>query len=73
MAIFTGEYIAINTVIYTLLMLAMFILIHKIIDLKNRNKKTEKKIWNTLPVGFYMAVANILNLIAVLSCYKLLV
>ncbi len=72
MSIFTGEYIAINTVIYTLLMLAMLILIHKIINLSNRNKKTEKKIWNTLPVGFYMAVANILNLIAVLSCYKIL-
>ncbi len=70
MLVFTGQYIMFNTIILTLLSIAIYILIYKLKNLKNRSKKTDKKVYKDIRVGFIMAICNILNLIFVLSYYK---
>ena len=61
MAIFVGEYITIISIIYTLLAIAMYLLLYK---LKNRRKrkniKTDKEVSKSLPIGFYLGISNIL-------------
>ena len=66
MAIFTGEHITINAIILTLISIAIFILIYKIKERKNRAKKKETEIAKDISIGFYLGVSNILTLICVL-------
>lgn len=73
MVIFTGEYITTNTIIITLLAIAIYILIYKIKNWKNRSKKTDKQVSKNITIGYIMSVANILNLIFVLGSYKFLI
>ena len=73
MVIFTGEYIATNTIIITLLASAFYILIYKLKNLKNRSKKTDEQVSKNISVGYIMITANLINLIFVLSCYKFLI
>ena len=72
MAIFTGEFITINSIIMTLLEIACYIIIYKVKNLKNRNIKTEKQIGKTLSVGFFLAINNILYVVFVLAYYKII-
>ena len=62
MAMFTGEYAIINTITFTLLSIAIYLLICKIIQNKKRNKKTDKEISKNISIGFYLGVTNILIL-----------
>ena len=73
MVIFTREYITINTIIITLLAMAVYLLIYKIKNLKNRSKKTEKQIAKNITVGYIMGMANIINFVLVLGFYKFLI
>lgn len=58
MITFTGEYITANSIILTLLSIAIYILLYK---LKNKkNKKTDKQISDELATGFYLGVSNII-------------
>lgn len=71
MAIFTNEFIVINTIIYALLVVTINILICKIKNFKN--KKIDKQVWKRLSFGCILAISNILNLIFVLAYYKFLI
>ena len=66
MVIFTGEYITANAIILTLLAIAIYILIYKIKERKNRNKKSEKEISKNMSIGFYLGTANTIILMLVL-------
>ena len=66
MAIFTEEFITINSIIFTLLIIAFYILLYKIKERKNRHKTDEKQITNDLCIGFYLGIANLITLIYVL-------
>ena len=59
MAIFTGEYITANTVIYTLLIISIYLVIYKIKENMNKNRKLDRNIEKQLTIGFYLGVANI--------------
>ncbi len=72
MAIFTGEFVTFNTIIYTLIAISLTLILHKIKNLKNKSKKEEKQIYKTIPVGFYIAVFNIFYLLYVLLYNKII-
>lgn len=65
MAIFTDKYIFAVTVIYTLLVISLYILIGKISTIRKRRviKKQNEKELAKLPIGFYLCIADILVLI----------
>lgn len=65
MAIFTDKYIFAVTVIYTLLIIGLYILIGKISTIRKRRviKKQNAKVLAKLPIGFYLCIADILVLI----------
>lgn len=65
MAIFTDKYIFAVTVIYTLLVIGLYILIEKISTIRKRRviKKQNAKELAKLPIGFYLCIADILVLI----------
>ena len=71
MAIFTGEFVTFNTIIYTLIAISVTLILHKIKNLKNKSKKEEKQIYKTIPIGFYIAVFNIIYLIYILLYNKI--
>jgi leader peptidase (prepilin peptidase)/N-methyltransferase len=62
MAIFTGEYITINAIIYTLLAIFLYMLLYKIKTRKKKNKEKDEKITKPLSIGFYLGTFNILML-----------
>lgn len=66
MVIFTGEYITENAIIYTLLAISFYILIHKIKEGRKRRKKSEEQIANKISIGFYLGTFNIIMLMLVL-------
>ena len=64
MAIFTGEGVTILTLIYALLVLVTDILIEKIKEKSNKNKKEHKD--TNLPIGFLLGISNVIVLIMVM-------
>lgn len=66
MAIFTGEFITGNTIIFTLLTIFFDRLIYKIKERKTSSKKIELPIAHQLSIGFLLGTFNILMLILVL-------
>ena len=73
MAIFTYEYITMNTIIMTSLIVAIYMLLNKVKNIINRRKRKPEVQGKRLCIGFYLAIANILNMIMVLGCYKFLI
>ena len=73
MCIFTGEYVTISTIILVALAIAITILLTKIKNLLNKNRKKDEHIAQKISIGFYLGIANIINLIFVLAYYKFLV
>lgn len=67
MAIFTGEYVSINTIILTFLTMAIYLLLYKIKNVKNRNRKSDKQISKEMSIGFYLGTSNIIVLILVMA------
>ena len=65
MAIFTGEYITLNSIIITLIVIA-FVLICKMTN-KNKNVKTEKQYSKQLKIGLYLALSDIVCLMLSLA------
>ena len=65
MAIFTDKYIFAVTVIYTLLVIGLYILIGRISTIRKRRviKKQNAKELAKLAIGFYLCIADILVLI----------
>lgn len=70
MCIFTGEYVTINTIILTVLAIVIYILLKKIQNRKNKNKKTDEEYAKSISIGFFLGISNIINLILVLAYYK---
>ena len=66
MCIFTSEYITANAIIYTLLVIFFYMLLYKIKERKNRNKKTDKQIADRLSIGFFLGTCNIIMTLLVL-------
>ena len=73
MAIFTGEYVTICSIIITLLSISIYELILKIKERKNKTVKIEKKQEEKISIGFYLAVPNIICFIYILVFYKFLI
>lgn len=77
MAIFTGEYVTINTIIMTSLAVAFNILLYKLQHMHQhigKKIRREKQIYSkNIHYGFYLAISNIINLIFVLAWYKFFV
>ena len=73
MAIFTGEFVTFNTIIYTLIAISVTLILHKIKNLKNKRKKEKEQIYKKIPIGFYIAVFNIIYLLYVLLYNKIAV
>ena len=67
MIIFTNEYIVFNSIILTLLSIAIYLIINKVKDRRNRNKKTDKQLARNLSIGFYLGFTNILILLLILT------
>lgn len=73
MAIFTGEYVTINTIILVLLIISIYMLIKGLLKNSKKNRlKIQKEEKKELPIGFYLGVSNILNLIFVLLYTKII-
>ena len=70
MAIFTGEYVMINTIIMTSLAVSFNLLLHKLQNIRKRVRREKKDYGKNISYGFYLGVANILNLLFVLAWYK---
>ena len=66
MTIFTGEYITLNSIIFTLLAIFFYMLIGKMKDRRKKIKKTEEQMANKLSIGFFLGTFNILMLNLVL-------
>lgn len=73
MTIFTGEYVMINTIIMTSLAVSFNLLLHKIQNIRKRVRREKKDYGKNVNYGFYLGIANILNVIFVLAYYKFLI
>ena len=70
MVIFNGEYVVINTIIMTAIVVAIKLLMHKIENIRKRVRREKNDYGKNICYGFILGVSNILNLIFVLSWYK---
>ena len=70
MAIYTGEYVTIASIITTLLMISLNLLFKKI--RKPKTTQTSEQYNNNIKIGFYLSVFNIIYFIMVLSYYRLI-
>ena len=68
MAVFTGEYTTIASIVTTLLSVAITLLINKL--RKNKTVKTTEQYNKNIKLGLYLSIANILYFILILSYYK---
>ena len=66
MCVFTGEFITANAIIFTLLAMAIYILLYKLQNRLKRNVKTDKQISNEISIGFYLGATNIILFVLVL-------
>lgn len=73
MAIFTGEYVVMNTIIMTALVVAIKLLMHKMKNIGKRIRREQKDYGKNISYGFILGITNILNLIFVLAWYKFFV
>ena len=73
MVVFTGELVTANAIILTLLAMAIYILIYKLRNSLNKNRKTDKQVSGELSIGFYLGATNILIFILMLmyNYYKI--
>ena len=66
MAIFTGEYVTASSIIYTLLVIAIYLLLYKLKNRRKRNVETDKQVSNQMSIGFYLGSTNVITLMFVL-------
>ena len=70
MSIFTGEYVTVSTIMATLIVVALYLIIKKIQNFKN--KETIEQYYKELRLGLYLAIFNIFYMILVLGYCKLM-
>lgn len=68
MAIFTGEYVTINTIIITLLAISIYLIISKIKQGKNKEENAKK-----ISIGLYLSIANIIYFVFILLYNKIII
>lgn len=66
MIIFTSEYITGLSIVVALLAIAIYVLIYKIKNMANKNRKTDKQITDNISIGFYIGFSNVLLFIIAL-------
>lgn len=66
MAVFSGEVATIWSIIYTLLIIAIMLILKRVKIRKKNIKKKEENISKNLPIGFYLCITNVICLIAVI-------
>lgn len=66
MAVFTGEYITFTTIIITLLSIAIYLLIHQISKIHQKNKQSDRQICDEITIGYLLGLVNILFFVFVL-------
>lgn len=66
MIVFTSEYITGLSIVVALLAITIYVLIHKIKNITNKNKKTDKQITDNISFGFYIGFSNVLLFIMAL-------
>ncbi len=59
MIIFTGEYVTVLSTIITLLAIAIYLLIYKIKQLKDKQRKSDKQLAKGISIGFYLGTINL--------------
>ena len=60
MLVFTSKYIVINSIITTLIAIAIYLLIEKLKNIKSKSKKTKKEANYEISIGLYLSITNIL-------------
>lgn len=65
MAIFTGEYVTINTILATLIFISSYLINKRLKNSKNR--KTTEQYYPQLRLGFYLSIFNVISTIVVLG------
>ncbi len=60
MLVFTSKYIVINSIITTLIAIAIYLLIEKLKNIKSKRKKTKKEANYEISIGLYLSITNIL-------------
>ena len=65
MAIFTGEYVTINTILATLIFISAYLINKRLKNSKNR--KTTEQFYPQLRLGLYLSIFNVISTIVVLS------
>ncbi len=70
MVIFTGEYITVNAIIYTLISIFIYMALNKMKQGRKRNNKKEESIEEKVSIGFYLGLFNVLMLMLVLFIVK---
>ncbi len=62
MTVFTNEYIAGCSIIFTLLAIFFYLVIYKIKEKRRKGKKTERQIADKISIGFFLGVCNVIML-----------
>lgn len=70
MAIFTGEYVTISSIITTLLVISIYLLIRRL--KKSNINKTNEQYNGNIKIGLCLSISNIVYFIIVLAYYKLM-
>ena len=70
MTIFTNEYIVFNSIIITLIAIAIYLIIEKTKNKISKSKKTDKQLARNISIGFYLGFTNILILLIILGYVK---
>ncbi len=73
MTIFTSEYIVFNTIITTLIAIAIYLIIEKVKNRISKSKKSDKQLARNISIGFYLGVINILLLLIILTYVKFII
>lgn len=68
MALFTGEFVTISSIITTLLIIAIYLLLKRI--KYSKSKKTDQQYSKNIKIGFYLAISNIIYFIYILAYFK---
>jgi len=66
MGMFTGEYITASSIIWTLLAISIYLLLYKLKEKRNRNRKTDRQITDKINIGFYLGITNIVMFLSIL-------
>lgn len=58
MAVFTGEYVTINTIIVTMIAMLIYLIIRKIVDKIKKTDDTEKVLSKDIRIGYFLCMSN---------------